>query len=413
MIELFEHQKKIINDDPEKTLLALGTGSGKTRIALLLARGKTLVICPKTQRDDKNWEREAQKLNLSIDLTVISKETFRRDHESLKRYDTVILEEAHTCLGVTPNIRWVKKQPRPKASQLFEAIESFIERTKPDRLYIVTATIIKNAMTVWGAGKLLGKNWNFYEWRQAFYMRLPMPGREVWVHKTDSATKDRLAGIVQKLGYTGRLSDYFDVPDQTYKTIFLDLTEKQKKRLRELPLEYPEPIVLLGKKHQVENGILSGDEFSEKEIFDNSKIDTIIDLAEEFPRLVVFARYIAQINEIAKAMKQIGKKVFILTGDTKNRGELIKEANQCTNGVFIAQSSVSAGWELPEWEVMVFASLSYSIVDRIQAEGRILRANNIKKNLFIDLVMKGGIDEAVFNCINTKKDFDARVYLKL
>jgi hypothetical protein len=87
--ELFDHQKRIIDDDPKKTGLFLGTGSAKTRTALELARGKTLVICPKTQKEDQNWERENEKWGCGVDLTVISKETFRRDEHILGRFDTV------------------------------------------------------------------------------------------------------------------------------------------------------------------------------------------------------------------------------------------------------------------------------------------------------------------------------------
>ena len=364
-----------------------------------------------------NWERELHRLEgvSPIGLRVVSKETFRRDWQELSKtkWQTVIVDEAHCSLGITPNVRYVKKQPVPKTSQLFEALESFLKATKPERLYLVTATIAKSPMTVWGAARLLGKDFDFYHWRNTFYQRLPMPGREVFVIKKDSETKDRLAKVVQGLGYVGKLDQYFDVPEQTYKTIHIELTEKQKKRLKELPMEYPDPIVLLTKKHQVENGVLSGDEFNAPESFENNKIEKLLELAEEFPRMVVFAKYTAQIEAIRLAMEDIGKKVFVLEGATKNRGELIREANECQDGVFIAQVQVSAGWELPDWPVMVFASLSYSVVDRIQGEGRILRAHALKKNLFIDLIVKGGIDEAVYRCIMDKKDFDARVYLKL
>ncbi len=408
---LYDHQKKILADDPTYTGLWLGTGSGKTLTSLLLAKGSTLVICPKTQKEDRNWEREVQKNKLHIDLTVMSKEEFRTRGSSLKRFNTVIVDEAHTCLGATPNIRYVKKMPVPKTSQLYEELESFVRRTKPDRLYLATATITKSPMTVWAAGKLLGKDWNFYQWRDAFYSKLPMPGREVFVPKKDSATKDRLAKAVQGLGYCGRLSDYFDVPDQTYRTMHVELTTAQKMRIKALPLEFPDPIVLLGKKHQVENGGLTGNEFQSAEVFDNAKIDALLELAEEFPRMVVFAKYTAQIEQIHASLTSKGYKVLKLTGETKDRGELILEANRSPECIFLAQAQISAGWELPDYPVMVFASMSYSVVDRIQGEGRILRANALKKNLYIDLVVKGGIDEAVYDCISNKKDFNERIYV--
>lgn len=407
---LYNHQLEIIDADPKKAGLFLGTGSGKTLIALSLARGKTLVICPKTQKEDKNWEREAKKNNLKIDLTVISKETFRRDHTILPRFDTVIIDEAHTCLGVTPNTRQRRKVIIPRASQLYEAVETYIYMNNPSRFYLCTATIIRSPMTVWAAAKLLGHSFNFYQYREMFYVRLPMPGREVWVHKKDSATKDKLANIVRKIGHVGRLEDYFDVPDQTYKTIHLDLTKAQKDRIKDMSLEFPEPIVRIGKIHQIENGVLSGDEFSKSERFDNEKIDTILDLAVEFPRMVVFARYTDQIKAIKESLEEKGYKVLTLTGETKDRGSIIKEANNSPECVFIAQAQISAGWELPEYPVMVFASRTYSFVDYDQAFGRIQRANNIKKNLYINLVTKGGVDEAVDKCLSEKQDFNDRIY---
>lgn len=413
-IMLYEHQRKILEENKKKIGLFLGTGSGKTRIALLLAKGETLIICPKTQKEDKNWEREAEKLFLTnARITVISKEQFKKLAPTLPRFNTVIIDEAHTALGVTPNIRYVKKQPRPKASQLFDALEEYLRTYPPDRLYLVTATIIRSPMTVWAATRLLGKDFDFYNWRQTFYVRLPMPGREVYISKDDSETKNKLANVVKAFGYVGRLGDYFDVPDQTYRTIHLELTEDQKKRIKELPMEYPEPIVLLGKKHQVENGVLAGDEFKAPERFKSQKIEKLLELAEEFPRMVIFAKYTAQIAQIASAFDDMARQVFILDGSTKDRGSLIKEANECYSGIFIAQAQVSAGWELPEWPVMVFASMSYSVVDRIQGEGRILRANALKKNLYIDLVVKGGIDEAVHESITNKQDFNERIYLKI
>lgn len=415
MSNLFEHQKVIIKDSKTKKKfgLWLGTGSSKTRIALEISTGPTLVVCPKTQFEDKNWERENEKWGCNVALSVLSKEKFKSLSATLPKCETFIIDEAHTTLGVTPTLRYRKKVAIPKASQIFEAVEEYIARVKPDRIILVTATIIRNPMTVWAAAKLLGRDFDFYNWRETFYVKLPMPGREVWTPKNDSKTKDKLANVVKALGYVGRLSDYFDVPDQTYRTIFLELSEKQKKRIKELPFEYPDPIVLLGKKHQVENGILAGDEFKEPELFDNQKIEKLLELSLEFPRMVIFAKYTAQIAQIASAFDDTDKKVFVLQGATKDRGAVIKEANETYSGVFIVQSQISAGWELPDWPVMVFASMSYSVVDRIQGEGRILRANALKKNLYIDLVVKGGVDEAVYESIKNKQDFNERVYLNL
>lgn len=403
----YAHQQAIIDEDKPKCGIFTGTGSGKTRTALALARGNTLIVCPKTQKEDGNWERDN---HLELDITVISKETFRRDYKSLPRFNTIIVDEAHTVLGITPNTRQRKKKIIPKASQLFEALQEFIENTGPERLYLVTATPIRSPMTVYGAGILLGKDWNFYQFRDTFYTRLPMPGREVYTPKNDSETKERLANVVRKLGYVGRLEDFFDVPEQTYKVDYVSLTDSQKKRLKDIKLEYPEPIVQIGKRHQIENGVLAGDEYSKPEEFSCEKIDKILDYAIEFPKMVIFAKYTAQIDKISTVLMREGYKVLQLTGATKDRGEVILEAQNAPQCIVVAQAQVSAGYELPDFPIMIFASMPWSVVDRVQAEGRILRANHLKKNLYITLVTKGGVDEAVYKAIQNKQDFNEKLY---
>lgn len=410
---LYKHQQDIISDDPKRTGLWLGTGSGKTLTALFLARGKTLVIAPKTQKEDRNWERENEKNKLGVDLTVISKETFRRDAHLLPAYNTVIVDEAHTALGVTSGTKWVKKVEYPKTSQLFEALQTYLNRTQPERLYLCTATILKSAMTVWGAGIILGHKWNFYTFRQEFYTFVHEVGpRGCWLPKKDTETKERLARIVKSLGYVGRLEDYFDVPEQTYKTDYIELTPTQRQRIKDMKIEYPDPLVRALKVHQIENGVLAGDEFNAPESFDNNKIDKLIDYSYEFPKMIVFARYSEQIKDIISALKKTGKKVFVLTGDTKDRGALFEEVKKTDEYVFVCQAQISAGWELKECPVMIFASRDYSLVNLDQALGRIQRADHIKKNLYIYLVVRGGTDEAVHEALLNKQDFNEKLYAK-
>lgn len=425
-MKLYLHQRRIIADDPKKCGLFLGVGSGKTRIALELAKGSILVICPKTQREDGNWEREYKMVlqdqlmkykpgempkTLKPQLTVMSKEEFRRDHVHLQAFHTIIVDEAHTCLGVTPSTRQRNRMMVPRCSQLFEALEHYLARTKPERIYLCTGTIVRSPMTVWGAAKILGKKKDFYDWRDMYYQRLPIPGREIWVLRKGDKIKKILAQEVRELGYIGRLDDFFDVPEQTYKTQYIELTAKQQARLKSIPIEFPDKIVQVGKRHQVENGILTGDQFNEGEVFPNGKIDAILEIALQYPKFIVFAKYRVQIEQIALTLANEGYRVFTMTGDTKDRGQLLADANRSEECVFVVQAQISAGWELPDFPCMVFASMSYSFVDRVQAEGRIQRVNNIKKNLYIDLIVRKGVDEAVQDCIKNKKDFDEHIYL--
>ena len=168
--------------------------------------------------------------------------------------------------------------------------------------------------------------------------------------------------------------------------------------------------MLIGKRHQIENGVLTGDQFVDEQYINDNKIDVLLDIALEFPKFVIFAKYTMQIAKIKKVLEDNGYRVLTLQGDTKDRQSVIEMAEQATNVILIIQSQISAGFELPSFPVMVFASMSYSVVDRIQAEGRILRANALKKNLYITLVTKGGIDMAVYKSINNKVDFNEKIF---
>jgi superfamily II DNA or RNA helicase len=268
-------------------------------------------------------------------------------------------------------------------------------------------------MTVYAAGILLGKEWDFYKWRDVFYQRLRMPGREVYSPKSTEECKDRLAAAVRKLGYVGRLEDYFDVPDQTFRDDFVHLTDEQTKRIKEIKLEYPDPIVALGKRLQIENGCLNGDEYSPSENIPSNKDDRILHYAEEFPRLIIWAKFTNQIKHYEELLKKKGYTVYTLTGDTKDREELFKTLRASSNAVLIAQAQISAGWEWPECPVSIFASRTYSVSDYIQAQGRIQRTNAIKKNLYINIITRNGIDEAVNDSLVNKKDFSERTYLNI
>jgi predicted helicase len=156
---------------------------------------------------------------------------------------------------------------------------------------------------------------------------------------------------------------------------------------------------------------LAGDEYNAPQLIADNKIDAILDYALQFPKMVVFARYTAQVEKIRLALSKASYKVLTLTGQTKNRQEVLADANQSAECIIIIQSQISAGYELPDFPVMIFASLDYSIVNKIQAEGRILRINNLKKNLYITLVADSEIDQAVYKSIENKTDFAESIYL--
>lgn len=406
-----------------------GTGSGKTRTTVAIASGLTLVICPKTQFEDQIWQKEwlLQGKN-PADLIVLSKEKFKQlflfDPLSVCNFkfpETIIIDEAHTVAGVLPETRQKNYIKYPKTSQIFNAVVKYIQLAKPDRVHPLTATPSASPMSLYAFGIILGRNFDFFQFREAFYYEATIRGYTRWLPKfrrkpwknskpeaiafIEKQKKDSIelaAKTKESLGYTGTLQDWFDVPEQTFKTHDVGVTAEMESKYKELRLLFPDPLVQAGKRQKLEQGLFEGSFVKE------NKTEAIAQYMHEFGRVVVFCRYTDQIEMYRKHFE--GEyKVLVLNGATKNRKELLEEANASEECLFIAQCQISSGWELPDFPCMVFASLNYSFVDFDQAKGRILRANKLKKNLYVFLIAGKG-DELVKQVVDDKKVFSEAEY---
>lgn len=404
-MQLYEHQKKIISEDKLWSGLWLGCGSGKTRIALSLAEGDTLVICEKQQRDEEIWQKEMAEMGINKKITVISKEDFQLDKFEYRRYDTLILDEATWAMGVRSTERQKNYVRYPDTSKTFLKLKSFIEDIKPKRFYPVTATVTKTPLTVFAAGVLLGylDMPQYYNFREAFYFQLPMRSYTP-IYSVRKGTEERLAVLVNKLGYTGKLSDWNDVPEQTYITKKVDLTADQKRYLKEELMHYETPSAKNAKRHQIESGVLLGNEYQEDVFIKDNKIEAVLDYAIQFDRLIVVAKWTKQIEKLKEAIPE----AYVLNGQTKNRKELNEKLKSSDKYVLIVQAGISKGWSLPHCEAIVFASNDYKWEDWDQMHGRIQRANNIKKNVYVNIITdyKESMDKRVLKRLETGEDFN-------
>ena len=418
--DLYDHQKRIISEDKKKIGLFLGTGGAKTRTSLEMAEGSVLVICPKQQREDLTWQNNAEKFDIITNLTVVSKEDMRKVWDKLPLFDTVIIDECHTVLGVTAETRQRNKISVPKTSQIFEAVYKYLAKHPPKRLHLCSATPVSKPMNLWAIAKLLGVNWDFFAFRQKYYIEVRMGQRRIWMAKKDEHTKNELARLVKHFGYTGGLNDFFDVPEQTHKVVEIELTEEQKAGLKELTITEADPLARRARARTIENGLLYGksvhssgkmDTMTNKTtIFKSKKIDYILERAIEFPKLLIFANYTAQINEIARVLREEGYTVSTLTGQTKDRTFIKRVDESHEPHIIVAQSSISSGYELPSFPCVIFASKSWQFLHYEQGLGRVLRSNKLKKNLYIHLVVKG-VDSDCHDAILSGADFYEKLSL--
>jgi len=146
-------------------------------------------------------------------------------------------------------------------------------------------------------------------------------------------------------------------------------------------------------------------------LFKSEKIDYILERAEEFPKLFIFAAYTAQVETIAKALKEVGYPVRTVTGDTTDRATVFKDIEAAKTGIVVVQAAICEGYRVPSAPSMILASKSREFVQFDQGKGRILDGQHLKKNLYIHLVVKGGVDEDAHETIMSGKDFQEKLSL--
>lgn len=417
---LYDHQKKFVDDNKKKVGLFWGTGVAKTRALEEVAESPVMVMCPKQQRDDKTWQLDAEKFEIILNMDVISKEDMRRDWDSLPPCKTLIVDECHTALGVSAETRQRNKIQIPKTSQIFEALLNYITKYPPERLYLCSATPITKPMNLWAIAKLYGVHWDYFQFRQKYYNEVMMGRRRIWVPKKDKETKDNMARLLKHFGYVGSLNDFFDVPEQTHKTVEIEISSEQEDALAELFVTEADPLVRRARARTIENGLLYGKKVESKgkrdtmvaktTLFKSHKIDYILERAIEFPKLLIFANYTAQINEIARVLEKEGYTVSKLTGKTKDRTFIKRVDESPEPHIIVAQSSISAGYQLPTFPCVIFASKSWQFVHYEQALGRVQRSNHLKKNLYIHLTVDGA-DSDCHKSILSGADFQERLQL--
>ena len=123
-------------------------------------------------------------------------------------------------------------------------------------------------------------------------------------------------------------------------------------------------------------------------------------------KLVVFARFIPEIDAITKMLNKRKIKYALIRGDVKDRaGEVDKFQNDKETKIFIGQlQTTGMGLTLTASDTAVFYSLSYNFADYEQAKARIHRIGQKNTCTYIHLIAKNTIDEKVMEALSKKKN---------
>lgn len=395
MPELFLHQQKIVDEFPKRICLVWETGTGKSLASMCLAnktQKKYLIICPKSLK--LGWILKTE----GLPATVMTKEEFRRDWETVESFDCVVVDEAHYFFGMK--------------SQMSKALEKYMKKNKVTYRYFLTAT--PYGSTPWDVYRmiqLLGFEISWATFDRTFFYSVRMGGRVIPVAKPN--IEGKLTDLLKKYSSIVRFDECIDVPPQIFETEYFELTSEQRKAIESI--DDVLSITKYGKIHQICGGSLKGDGYVETKHFKSDKFDRAIELCRQNKKIMVICRYNNEISnlkdELAKVMPD--RTVYVINGEISGdeRHQAVTHCDSLDSYVLLVNASCSEGYQVPSCPVMVFYSYDFKLRSWIQMKGRILRIDRPKKNLYISLVVKGTIDESVFNTVTVEKnDFHMHIY---
>lgn len=152
------------------------------------------------------------------------------------------------------------------------------------------------------------------------------------------------------------------------------------------------------KKNKTSKPIKIGDE----------KLNTLKGIIEDYPinkKLVIFCKFIPEINAIKEIAKELKRTVETITGETKNRDGIINnfQNNENPNIIIIQIQTGGLGITLTRADTVIFYSYDYSFANYEQAKARIHRIGQKNNCTYIHLVTENTIDQSIIGALKSKK----------
>jgi len=290
-----------------------------------------------------------------------------------------------------------------------KALRGYLKKHQVPRVLLLSATVYSSSpWNIYNLAHYLGHKIDWVKFNYTFFDQIRM-GRRM-IPQPKKGCEEKLAKLTKEIASVVDIYDCMDVPLQLHcEPEYFSLTKQQEVAIKN---NYdPLPIVRYTRQHEIENGILIGNEFEQTKYYENDKIERIKALCEENKKVAIVCRYNAQIDYLISCLQLYS--AFIIRGDVKDRDTVCQEAEKAEKAVVLIQADSAEGYQLPSFGICVFVSMSYSYVKWVQLCGRFLRMDKPSRTTFIYLLTEGkSIDQAVYDAIQHKKDFTIELYNK-
>ena len=417
-------------------LMDMGTGKTVTTIAVAGALHKKhwisnmLVVCPKSIVNV--WEQEFTKfaafphqvtvldgngskkadtirhtVGTGLQVIVVNYESCWRLEEELLRWkpDMIVCDESSKI-----------KNPQAKCSKALHRLG------KASRYnLILTGTPITNSpLDFFSQYKFLDENIfgsTFYGFRSKYAILGGYQNHQIIGYKHLA----ELVELAHSVAYRIRIDEAVELPEFVEEIRPVKLEKKaqhiydgiDKDSFAELmsgEVTARNVLTRLLRLSQCTGGFIRDDEGGVVQEVSKAKLEALEDIIDECmeqgKKVVVFARFVPEIDSIAKMLQKKKIGYALIKGDVTDRAEQVDAFQKDPDTkVFIGQlQTTGMGLTLTAGTVAVYYSLDFSYANYEQSRARIRRIGQTKRGVYIHLVCKDTIDEKVMAALKQKAD---------
>lgn len=233
---------------------------------------------------------------------------------------------------------------------------------------------------------------------------------------------EELVAKAHRIAYRVKLSDAVELPSTIDKEIMVDLEPKARLLYNQLEkdsyaelmqgdIKITNILTKLLRLSQLAGGYMRYEDGSVENV-SQAKMDALTDIVDrcidEGNKVVVFARFIPEIEAIERMLKKKGIGYALIKGDVEQGDRATAVEQFQTNEdckVFVGQlQTTSMGLTLTAAHVCVFYSLDFSYANYEQSRARIHRIGQKDKCIYIHLIAKGTVDELAVTALKQKGD---------
>ena len=453
----YEHQRNALNQSAEKTQWAyfMEMGTGKTKVTidnmayLYLQRKITaaLIIAPKSVYT--NWETEIevhmpQVIKHSIYKWNLDKpkDYFKFEESKDLKIFLINVEALSTKRGFQSCVEYLSKNKlnfvaldesttiKNRSAKRTKNILA-LQKLSLVRRILTGSPITKSPLDLYTqcqflSPELLGFS-SYLAFRNRYAEMTDIPvgsGRYISVPKYYKRLEE-LETKLKQFSTRIRKDECLDLKPKVRQKRYIELEGESKKiydRLRtsalaiveDSTISFSNKLTEIIKLHQVCNGFSKDDEGQILELH-KSKINALDEILEETDgKVIIWANYIYNIEEIIKFLEnKYGKEsVVSIYGaiDVQSRKKAVEKIQKDSKVRFLVGNPTTGGFGLTLTAVntVIYFSNNYNLEVRMQSEDRAHRMGQKGTVVYIDIVAKNTLDEAIMKSLTSKGQVAAK-----